>query len=302
MSRRQMVTMRELGRRGRFGNQLFQRSFVKAYAAEHGADWQVSPWVGEHLFGLSDPPVTAELPRYEEQGESGDPHRPVPPESGTAVGFDYAGYCQFPTAWWTHQNRVTAWRDYRPSAVWRDRLQPAANRLCHGAATVVGVHIRRGDYGTFNSPYGDLTPVDWYLDWLTGHWTTLPTPVRLFIATEDRELVKVFAEYRPETVESLGVKLKSKPYPHYNYHPEDLASGKPYLIDWFPEWWLLTQCDVILAANSTFPMTAAMVAGVTRRTPSFWRPSWDVREFVQESLWDCRPLRLDCPSGRRATA
>jgi hypothetical protein len=114
----------------------------------------------------------------------------------------------------------------------------------------------------------------------------------LFIATEDRELVEPFAEYSPVTVESLGVELRAEPYPRYNYLPEDIEGRQAHLLDWFPEWYALTQCDVLLAANSTFSLTAAMAS---RKQPKFWRPAWEWKSFVQEDVWNCLPLRLDCP-------
>jgi hypothetical protein len=253
------------------------------------------PWVGKHLFGLDDPGITTILPKFEERVRDGDVHRPVPPIGDELIGRDYAGWCQFPTAWWTPERRKV-WQDYQPTSNWQRRLQPAIDRLY--GCKVIGIQIRRGDYG-LGSCYDAITPVEWYLECLRFYETIRkdipfwrPGSDRLFIATEDRGLVEQFAEYSPVTVESLGVKLIAEPYPHYNYLPEDLASGKPYLIDWFPEWYMLTQCDILLAANSTFSLTAAMAS---YKQPQFWRPAWESESFVREDVWDCLPLRLDCP-------
>jgi hypothetical protein len=284
---RRSVTMRELGSRGRFGNQLLQRSFIKAYAQENNADWGVTPWVGKWLFGLDDSGITEVLPKFPEKCIDGDVHRPVPPDGAEFVGHDYAGWAQFPTAWWTPDRR-RVWRDYQPADVWQRRMQPAVDRLA--GHTAVGIQIRRGDYG-LGSCYDAITPVEWYQRWLFVHWCELNMP-RLFVATEDRSLVDEFSYYGPETVESLGVELRAEPYPFYNYNPEDLAGGKPHLLDWFPEWFMLTQCDVLLAANSTFSLTAAMAS---QKIPEFWRPAWEPKAFVREDVWDCLPLRLDCP-------
>lgn len=217
----------------------------------------------------------------------GDVHRPVPPDAGELIGRDYAGWCQFPTAWWTEERR-NVWDDYLPSAAWLDRLSPAVERL--GYCTLIGVQIRRGDYGQ-GSCYDAITPVQWYKDWLERNADRFDCPV-VFVATENRELVAEFRRYSTVTVESLGIELQDRPYPHYNYLPEDLASGKRHLIDWFPEWFMLTQCCVLLAANSTFSLTAAMAS---RKHPQFWRPAWAEKALVKEDVWDCLPLRLDCP-------
>ena len=288
-----LVTMRELNSRGRFGNQLLQRSFVKAYAQERQAAWGVTPWVGRHLFGLDDPGIAAILPKFAEMLQDGDSHRPVAPVGDELIGYDYAGWCQFPTAWWNTERRKV-WQDYQPTAEWLDRLRPISEAFSRSGVTI-GIQIRRGDYG-LGSCYDAITPIEWYLHWLDGYAQYYSCPVRLFIATEDRELVEAFAKYNPSTVESLGVCLRADPYPHCYYLPEDIESGRAHLLDWFPEWYALTQCNVLLAANSTFSLTAAMAS---RKSPVFWRPAWEWESFVREDVWNCLPLRLDCP--RKAT-
>lgn len=219
--------------------------------------------------------------------QDGDVHRPVAPSGDELIGHDYAGWCQFPTAWWTAERRKV-WNDYQPTQAWLERMNPA---LCKcGCCTLIGIQIRRGDYG-LGSCYDAITPVEWYKRWLDEHGDRIEYPV-VFIATEDRDLVEAFTEYRPETVESLGIELRAEPYPRYNYLPEDLTSGKPHILDWFPEWFMLTQCDILLAANSTFSLTAAMSS---RKSPQFWRPAWESESFVREDVFNCLPLRLDCP-------
>jgi hypothetical protein len=80
-----MITFSQLGGRGRYGNSLLQRSWIKAYATEHNSEWGVAPWVGSHLFGLQDPPVTETLPPFPEKCEAGDVHKPLPPEGDEAI-------------------------------------------------------------------------------------------------------------------------------------------------------------------------------------------------------------------------
>jgi hypothetical protein len=257
------------------------------------------PWVGKHLFGLDDPGIATILPKFEERVRDGDVHRPVPPIDDELIGCDYAGWCQFPTAWWTPERREV-WQDYQPTGQWQERLRPITEAFSLPGVTI-GIQIRRGDYG-MGSCYDAITPLEWYTDWLSRCWSMLIDPLlgfparRLFIATEDRGLVEPFAEYSPVTVESLGVELRAEPYPRYNYLPEDIAGGQAHLLDWFPEWYALTQCDVLLAANSTFSLTAAMAS---RKQPKFWRPAWEWKSFVQEDVFNCLPLRLDCPRGAK---
>ena len=60
-----MVQCTTLGRWGRFGNQLLQYAFARAYAERHGAVLEVPDWIGRRLFGLDDPYPSRELPRCE---------------------------------------------------------------------------------------------------------------------------------------------------------------------------------------------------------------------------------------------
>jgi len=286
------ITMRQLGQRGRFGNTLLQRAFIRAYAADHRAEYRMPPTVLKHLFGLDDNLSTEDLPTYRERYENGDCHRPIPPIGDELLNHDFQGWAQHETQWWTPERRKV-WTDYLPTQAWLERLRPITDCLAHNG-TSIGIQIRRGDYN-LGSCYDKFTPIEWYLDWLKDRWWKFAFVPKLFIATEDRELVEPFKAYRPQTVESLGVELRADPYPLYNYLPEDLASGKAHLLDFFPEWYALTQCDILLASNSTFSLTAAMVRSVAGKPVEFWRPSWEAQAFVREDLWSCRPLRLDCP-------
>jgi hypothetical protein len=56
-------------------------------------------------------------------------------------------------------------------------------------------------------------------------------------------------------------------------------------MDFFPDWYFLSLCDVLLAPNSTFSVTAAMMG-----CNYFWRSSLPQQKFVQEDPWDMYPL------------
>ena len=57
-----IISISCLGRCGRFGNQLFQYAFARAYAEKYNATLQTPPWLGQQLFKLSDPPISQKLP------------------------------------------------------------------------------------------------------------------------------------------------------------------------------------------------------------------------------------------------
>ncbi len=288
-----IITMRRLGSMGRFGNQLLQYAALSTYAHAHGCEFQCPHWIGEEIFGIPHNPVTVQLPKWVEQyDKDGQPRRATGNEM---VNHDVHGWFQWNTQYWVRPPfKTNLWcHGYVFTEKWSRRLFSILEQLMYDvpSRTVVGIQIRRGDYGQ-GSSYDAITPVSWYLAWLKKNWNALNDPV-LFIATEDRNLLTPFEQcgYDPKTVESLGIELQSTPYPYYNYTSEDLKSKKPHLMDFLPEWFGLTLCDYLLAANSTFSFTAAMCSPCLKH---FYRPNIAEGRFSEEDIWNCWPLRRDC--------
>ncbi len=277
------ITMSKLGRYGRFANQVFQYAFLRIYAREHDLVVQNAPWVGEQLFGIDPSPVTVKLPPYHEPLKKTG--QPFDPPGGEVIGCDFFGYGQYHTKY-HRPHREWLYDLFQPTQAVRDRLHPAAARLDRFGQTRVGIHLRRGDYGRFTFY---ITPVRWYLDWLEENWPTLDDPV-LFVASEDKAIVDEFARYNPQTAESLGVDLQAEPLPTYTYQQYDLENPEPHLLDFFPDWYLLTQCDVLLIPNSTFSFTAAMFS---ERLRYCWRSRLPLQGFELIDPWNATPMAYE---------
>jgi len=58
-----IVQCSSLGNFGRFGNQLFQYVFARAYAEKYNAVLELPPWIGSKIFNLKPYPITRKLPR-----------------------------------------------------------------------------------------------------------------------------------------------------------------------------------------------------------------------------------------------
>lgn len=281
-----LIAMSRLGTYGRFGNQLFQYAFLRTYAARYGLEVQTAPWVGEDLFNIAPRPVTAHLPAYEERcsNEHGI-YKPFPPVGDEAAGRDFCGYAQYHTSYYQpHRAFIRSY--FRPRTTVRERLAPALIRLHAMGGTRIGIHIRRGDYGRL---IHYLTPVAWYKQWLAEHWQAFADPV-LFIATEDRDLAGEFAEYNPVLAEDLGVDLKAEPLSSYTYLHHDMKARDPHQMDFYPDFWLLQNCEVIVAGNSTFSFTAAML---NANLNGFWRSHLPTQSFVRVDPWNAHPLTWD---------
>ena len=58
-----IITISTLGKRGRFGNQMFQYAFARAYAEKYNCILQTPKWIGQDIFEIQDPLITNKLPQ-----------------------------------------------------------------------------------------------------------------------------------------------------------------------------------------------------------------------------------------------
>jgi len=59
-----IVQMTMLGKFGRFGNQMFQYAFARAYAEKYDCTLEIPSWIGEKIFkNVSHPPISKHLKR-----------------------------------------------------------------------------------------------------------------------------------------------------------------------------------------------------------------------------------------------
>ncbi len=270
------ITMSQFGRHGRAGNQLFQYAFLSGYAKRYGAELQIPPWAGNDLFGLRDFAVRSTLPAWTEQG-NGLKH-PVPPAGDELVGKDFRGYAQYHTSYYApDKERIR--KMFQPVPRVAKRLEPARDNLLSGRSTVIGIHLRRGDYGQRIFP---IIPTTWYLAWLKDNIHLYSSPV-LFIASEDPDLVDEFAEYNLVTTEGLGIHLDDTVPALDGTLEYDIKTENTRAIDWYPDFYLLSQCHVILGPSSSFSFMAAMLAP---RLLEYWRASLKAEKFVRTDPWD----------------
>ena len=70
--------------------------------------------------------------------------------------------------------------------------------------TIVGLHLRRNDYG-----YGPffIAPGKWYNECLENLWKNLDEPVLFIASDEPKKVLKDFAGYKPVTSKDLGIEL-----------------------------------------------------------------------------------------------
>jgi hypothetical protein len=237
------ITMSTLGSNGRFGNQLLQYGFLRMYAAEYGLAVDAPDWIGRDLFDLDDPLPATSLPEISEQEVD------LPASLNREVAqiyknVDLWGYCCYHTA------RIGRYRDffrglYQPGRRVAALVEPAIAKLRDGGATLVAIHLRRGDFG-----HGQfwIAPSDWYGDWLDTLWPKLNRP-RLYVATDDPSVVAELARFQPVVAADLDV----------------VIPGAEYYLDFH----VLAAADALAISNSTFSFVAGMLNG---RAREFMRP------------------------------
>ncbi len=291
---RGVLQMKEFGRMGRWGNQIFQYSFLKTYACRYDLEVQIPAWIGEDLYGLRDArPDEGVYPVVREKAKHAIDDTVIPHLAQPLCNVNVEGWFQY------HMSYYRPDKDYiqnlfaEPLPAVRQRVVPALEELRRRGETLVGLHIRRGDFGA-GKDY--ITPVAWYRQLLDAKFKAWPHPV-LFIATEDLSLVEDFRQFNPLTVDDLGLDLKNQPMAHFAYLKHDLKQRDPRALDFFPEWYLLQRCDVLLLPNSTFGFTAAMTSRTCRQV---FRSDPAVGGFAElADWWDVMPTQFVNPADYR---
>jgi len=290
-----VLAMSSIGQLGRFGNQLFQYAFLRICAEKSGARVECSPWIGQILFGHQDATITDRLPPAIEQKEDEETIFDIIPEfipyleklakaKSIRVGaealnsgihnVDLWGFFQF------HSQVFRPYREYfcslfEPIGDLKLALEDGLNILRSKGKTIVGIHIRRGDYIT--EPRIGFTlvfPSKWYCQWLEELWGELEDPV-LFLCSDDLDCVLPdFEKFSPITFKELDVKLPNQ--------MKDLDIG--FYIDFF----MLSHCNVVCTSNSNFSFAACMLNNCAKM---FFRPDWDFsKKFTRFDPWDSKPL------------
>jgi FkbM family methyltransferase len=263
----------------RFGNQIFDYAFLKIYTKEHGMRLELPAWPGQYLFGHNEPPISHPLPEVREQqypyklSESAILNAPKP-----ITNADFFGFFQFHTKYHA-QHKEYFCSLFQPVVEVEAKMKEAVGRLREKGKTVVGLHLRRGDYSWAQDivPYLAIAPNEWYREWLDGLWETLDEPV-LFIASDEIEnVVGDFADYNPITVKDLGVEISEATF--------------------YPDFYILSQCDVLATSNSTFSFAAAML---NERCKFFFRPHLQKKKLIPFDPWNSEPLLRETPNEQPA--
>lgn len=273
------ITYRRLGFNGRLGNAVIQYAFLRTYARRFGLAYEVDPWWGQQHFEIDDPPIATSLPDKFDNFPGGDVFtQSTPPAGEEYVGFNATGYHQYHTSWYAADKEFIR-SLFIPRASAMERLKGACSRLRNLGTNIIGIHLRRADFG---SVIFYITPVDWYLKWLAAYWRQFRNPV-LYVATQEPSLLAAFEKYNPVTALSLGIEFSSEPLPGYGYLAQDEGTADRAILDPWPEWQLLRMCDILLLGNSTYGFTAGWLSQHLRE---MWRSDLASQAFKLINPWN----------------
>jgi hypothetical protein len=258
------LSMSQLGRYGRFGNQFFQYAFLKIYAKENGCVLELpADWIGRRLFEVDNPAISRGLTPFTTKDwiKEGSP---------SLVGKDVLGYFQHPTQHYAPQ------KDYfrslfRPrtkiETILRAQWEPIRKR----GKTIIALHLRRGDFG-----YGIfwIAPSEWYVSWLEEVWKTYEDPVLLIISDDPAKVLPDFAKYNPVTFQGA----------------QRIIPGAEF----YGDFWAMTQCDVLAISNSTFSFAASML---NEKCRAFMRPDAFQKKLISYDPWKSAST-LDGPEAK----
>ena len=261
---RGVIAMTSLGRRGQFGNQLFQYAFMKLYALRHGATAKLPEWRGKGLYDLRDPDIAGiALPTLTFPG-----HMNVEPELWNVqeppIGVNMNGYFQeIPACWAKHRQllrRLFQMPTPLESAIdaWHTEVTRGGER------TLVAIHVRRGDYRHMpaDNMWLRMVPEEWYLAWLRTVWPKLRNP-QLFVATDEPDVIRpVFSEF--ETVSAT------------------FGGAAQLLPDFLRDFEILRRSDFLAMCNSSFSRMAAILA---RPTQKCFLPTFQEKRFLPYEPW-----------------
>ncbi|MBF0452307.1 MAG: tetratricopeptide repeat protein [Candidatus Magnetomorum sp.] len=228
-----VISMNDLGIRGRLGHQIQYYLGLKKYARKHNYCLEVSDWLGRYLFEGCDDPFVSDI--YDTI-DSTDPAFIRSTEDNCSPPkkkFNLRGSCFHMPTTSEEKQHIQQLLKLRP--FWRKKLEPCITRLKKHHKTLLTIHVRRGDF-IKDGRYVPSNQV--YLKWLEKIWPDLDQPV-LYLSSDEAE--KIQADY-----------WKFNPFIGRDF-------GKIFCFDDFlTDFYVLSHSDIVVVAQSSFSRIAAM--------------------------------------------
>eukprot|EP00871_Galdieria_phlegrea_P000226 jgi/Galph1/1203/GphlegSOOS_G5996.1 len=228
------ITMSTFGELGRFGNQLLQYMSLVTLAETLGLEIQVPWWMGEPLFALDDSRIEQRLPivfdglykqancawgdDYYQYLKEREPLELIYPSillkkkllEQKVVNRDLVGWFQWHTSVF-RPHRKEIFHRLKCASPLKERLDKLLKSVIgemEGACTLIGLHIRLGDYKEVSwKSFAYYVPLQWYKDWLAQIYSSAKNPI-VFIASDELSVIlQEFEDYNVITCNDFGSEI-----------------------------------------------------------------------------------------------
>lgn len=246
-------------------------------------EYQNGKWIGEYLFGHRDPPICDELPTVYDRDVSEEDvfHNPLP----LYKGKDFNGYFHFFSTRYYRPHQTFFRSLFQPAPHIRHELDEGMQHLRSRGQTVVAIHLWRGDYIKYlHHDWCYISPAEWYKSWLNSLWTTLHRPVLYIASDELDQVLDDFREFHPVTSTEVFDGLWI-PQSYRDIAPN--INGVVMNMDFYHDYHVLRNCDILATSNSTFSFSASML---NERAKSFYRPHYESQQLISYDPWNSDPM------------
>ncbi len=315
------LTMACLGHQGSWGNAVLQYVFLRCFSRAQGFHWQTPRWIGSAILDQADPPLSFRPPVVVGDGFSAhcavfDRQAPFDrdllraqhlaatrgrrylllrqPALASSDDLDWPfRHADLEGFFFARGGALAPHRElvqslFRPAPAIAERAQAAVATLRAAAGTLVGIHVRRSDFLTSGlvQSFELVTPTATYREWLDGIWPSLDRPRLLVCSDSPGEVLPAFARYQPITAAELGFTIDGlvAPEEHAWSRGDHGVARAP---GFYPDWYLLSQCDMVAISNSSFSFSACLANARARR---FMRPTFPTGALERFDPWQSEPL------------
>jgi len=276
--------MSNLGKNGRFGNQIFQHFFLKLAEMELGCEISTPPWIGNTIFNIIKTiPMEQStnflpLERVATRNDSPDLHLEQIKKIISTNNFnriDVSGYFQYHTKYLKkYQEKFKAIFDIDDSIT--RKANEALRKLKEDSQPVIALHYRAGDYlehEKSNHPIFAPPNIDAISQKIDDIYSQIKErdPI-VYLASDD-------LPYASALLSSKGISHITSLDFGFDKNEDDLLAL---------DFTLFTLADILLISNSSFSFAAAMLS---KNGKYFFRPRIEDKKYVSFDPWNDYVLR-----------
>jgi hypothetical protein len=276
--------MSNLGKNGRFGNQIFQYFFLKIIEMELDCEISTTQWIGNTIFNIAKTIPIEEstnflrLERIATRNDSPDLHLEQIKKIIRTNNFnriDISGYFQYHTKYLKkYQGKFEGTFGIDDSIT--RMANEALKKLKMDSQPLIALHYRAGDYlehEKYNHPIFVPPSIDAISQKIDGIYSQIKekNPI-IYLASDD-------LPYASALLLSKGISHITSLDFGFDKNEDDLLAL---------DFTLFTLADILLISNSSFSFAAAMLS---KKGKYFFRPRIEDKKYVAFDPWDDYVLR-----------